>query len=158
MAHEDSMTSEFRLADFIPYQLSVVANRISRALAQTYSERFDLTIPEWRILAVLAENPEISAGDVARLTAMDKVAVSRAAARLLDSGRIERQTSDEDKRRSVLKLSAAGRTVYKEIVPIASDLTNSLIEGLNPTDRDTLKDLLCQLLKQTENLEEEKQG
>ena len=70
------------LAAFLPYRLSVLANTISRSFARLYAARFDLTIPEWRVMAVLGAYAPLSAGDVAARTAMDKVGVSRAVARM----------------------------------------------------------------------------
>ncbi len=65
------------LDSFLPYRISVLANTISTTLAGAYSQRFDLRIPEWRVLATLGGYPDSSAREVARRTAMDKVAVSR---------------------------------------------------------------------------------
>ena len=41
------------LDDFLPYRLSVLTNRVSGAIARHYSERFGLSVPEWRVMAVL---------------------------------------------------------------------------------------------------------
>lgn len=76
---------------FLPYRLSVLSNTVSTAIANRYTERFDLRIPEWRVLAVLGMQPGLSAADVAARTAMDAVAVSRAVTRLLKQGRLERR-------------------------------------------------------------------
>ena len=85
------MTDALELERFLPYRLSVLSNRISDAIAREYSQRFALGVTEWRVMAVLGRWPGLSASDVARRTAMDKVAVSRAVARLLDGiGRDER--------------------------------------------------------------------
>ena len=66
------------LDHFLPYRLSVLSNRISSAIAREYSQRFALGVTEWRVMAVLARYPGLSASKVALRTAMDKVAVSRA--------------------------------------------------------------------------------
>ena len=49
----DAAANGFRLEDFLPYQLSVAANRVSRLFARRYSEAFGLSIPEWRVIAVV---------------------------------------------------------------------------------------------------------
>ena len=79
------------LDQFLPYRLSVLSNRISNAIAREYSRRFDLSVTEWRVMAVLGHAPNLSASEVARRTAMDKVAVSRAVASLSASGRLLRR-------------------------------------------------------------------
>jgi DNA-binding MarR family transcriptional regulator len=92
MPNEPAALDERRLdlAAFLPYRLSVLTNRVSSAIARTYSERFDLSIPEWRVMAVLGGVDGLSARDVAERTAMDKVQVSRAIARLADKKRVQR--------------------------------------------------------------------
>src|SRR4051812_16669627 len=93
---------------FLPYRLSVLSNRISQDIARLYAERFALGVTEWRVMAVLGRYPDLSANEVAERTAMDKVAVSRAVASLLRDGRIKRRIHGDDRRRSVLALSAKG--------------------------------------------------
>jgi DNA-binding MarR family transcriptional regulator len=104
---------------FLPYRLSVLANTVSSALAGAYALRFGLTIPQWRVIAVLARTPGLAAADVVERTAMDKVAVSRAVAGLARTGRLRRATAAGDRRRSVLSLTERGWSVYRRIVPLA---------------------------------------
>ena len=140
-----SEKSPLQLASFLPYRLSTLSNRISRAIADLYEERFQLTLPEWRVMAVLGEEPDLSATEVAERTAMDKVAVSRAVNRLIEAGRLERHFAADDKRRSVLALSAHGRRVYRQIVPLAITYEEALLERLTAGEIDTLDGLLKKL-------------
>ena len=64
-----------KLHEFTPYRLSVLTNRISGLIARASTERFGISIPQWRVIAVLGEQNGITATEVARRTAMDKVAV-----------------------------------------------------------------------------------
>jgi DNA-binding MarR family transcriptional regulator len=123
---------------FLPYRLSVLSNTVSTAIAGAYRQRFGLTIPEWRVMAVLASTPDLSAAEVAQRTAMDKVAVSRAVASLLRQRRIARQMARSDRRRSLLQLSAAGRRVYSQVVPFALAYERALIAPLSRQDRETI--------------------
>lgn len=133
------------LEHFLPYRLSVLSNRVSRAIAQAYSERFDLSVTEWRVLAVLARFPGLSAVDVAQRTAMDKVAVSRAVARLLELGRLQRETHGDDRRRSVLRLSADGRRIVDAVAPLALGFESRLLDGMDAAERTLLFRLLDRL-------------
>ncbi|MCG8506351.1 MAG: MarR family transcriptional regulator [Sphingomonadales bacterium] len=136
-----------RLEDFLPYRLSVLSNRVSRTIAERYEERFQLSMSEWRVMAVLGESPGLSAGEVAVRTAMDKVAVSRAVNRLLETGRLERRFSDEDRRRSVLQLSAAGRKIYRDVVPIAKAYESELLNALSESESGQLNTLIDRLFE-----------
>ena len=123
------MTDALELERFLPYRLSVLSNRISDAIAREYSQRFGLGVTEWRVMAVLGRYPGLSASQVAQRTAMDKVAVSRAVARLLAAGRLSRAAPDGDPPRSVLRLSAAGQAIHDEVVPQALAFERRLFEG-----------------------------
>ena len=130
---------------FLPYRLSVVSNRASTAIAREYSKRFDLTITEWRVMAVLGRFPGLSANQVAQRTAMDKVAVSRAVARLLERSLIKREIHSDDRRRSVLALSEVGYSVYDEIAPMALGCEQRLVATLDDEEKAMLDRLLRKL-------------
>jgi DNA-binding MarR family transcriptional regulator len=123
------------LDSFLPYRLSVLSNTVSSAIASSYSARFGLSIPEWRVMAVLGRYPKLSSADIALRTAMDKVQVSRAVARLLKSKRIERVRDAGDGRVWRLELTQIGRAVYAQIVPLALSFERKLTETLSARDR-----------------------
>ncbi|HUG98666.1 MAG TPA: MarR family transcriptional regulator [Gammaproteobacteria bacterium] len=133
------------LEKFLPYRLSVLSNRLSAAIAESYSRRFGLTIPEWRVVAVLALDPGISAAEVAERTAMDKVAVSRAVRRLLATGRARREMAAGDRRRSVLELTAEGRRIYRRITPALRSFEAALLAGLSAREQHLLDAILRRL-------------
>jgi DNA-binding MarR family transcriptional regulator len=133
------------LEDFLPYRLSVLMLRISNAIARSYERRFRLTVPEWRVMAVLGRFGPLSAMGVAERTQMDKVRVSRAVARLVASGRVSRRVDPADRRRSVLALTAEGRAVHREIVPHARRVEARLLAGLAPAERVRLDRLVAKL-------------
>lgn len=139
---------------FLPYRLSVLSNLVSSAIADAYQQRFGLGIPEWRVLAVLARYPGLSAAEVAERTRMDAVAVSRAVARLLAAGRLRRTTSRDDRRRSVLTVSAAGTAVYREVAPIALGYERDLVASLGPDERAALDRVLGALTARAQALAE----
>lgn len=139
------LSSTLLLSDFLPYRLSVLSNRISRAIADQYEETFQLSLAEWRVMAVLGEEKGLSAGQVAKRTAMDKVAVSRAVGKLLEANRIVRHFSEKDRRRSILSLSESGHEVYSQIVPIALEYEKRLMKQLAPEEQELLNTLLDKL-------------
>ena len=141
----DEPSGTLLLEQFLPYRLSVLTNTVSSTLAGEYQTRFGMSVPQWRVMAVLGRFPDLSASEVAEKTAMDKVMVSRAVAALIDAGRIDRRMDDTDRRRSVLRLSAAGRAVYDEIVPVARAYERRLLAALNADDGAALDRILTQL-------------
>ena len=141
---------------FLPYRLSVLANTMSVAIAAAYAERFGLSIPEWRVMAVLAQEPGLSAAQVATRTAMDKVAVSRAVASLTRTRRVERRLERSDRRRSRLQLTPKGRNVYREVVPFALAYEDEVLRGLPAQARQELDVLLDDLLRRARALRVER--
>jgi len=137
--------AQLDLEHFLPYRLSVLSNRVSGTIARIYTERFQLSITEWRVMAVLGRYPGLSANEVAQRTAMDKVAVSRAVARLLDAGRLDREIHGDDRRRSVLKLSEGGYRIYDEVAPLALEFERRLLDGIDDQERAVLFRLLDRL-------------
>lgn len=137
---------------FLPYRLSVLSNLVSGTIAAAYRRRFDLSVPEWRVLAVLARHPGLSAAQVAELTRMDAVAVSRAVAKLLAARRLRRRTSRDDRRRSVLSVSAAGAAVYREVAPLALQHERELLDALGTRERAALDSVLDKLTTRAQAL------
>jgi DNA-binding MarR family transcriptional regulator len=125
----------FVLERFVPFRLSVLANRMTRAVAGVYARRFNVSAPEWRTLAVLGRFGAMTANSVVERTAMDKVRVSRAVTRLLELGYITRRTDPLDRRRAILELTASGQNVYKQIVPRALAVETELLQALDPGER-----------------------
>ena len=115
-----SSADRLHLEHFVPYRLSVLTNIVSMSIAEAYEREFGLSIPQWRVIAVLARYPDLSAIEVAERTAMDKVAVSRAVQGLLAARRLVRAYDSGDRRRSRLRLSGAGQSVYRRLRPSRS--------------------------------------
>ena len=135
------------LERFLPYRLSILSNRISQAIAREYQERFDLSMTEWRVIAVLArfDGDGLSAREVAERTEMDKVAVSRALARLTSAGRVSRATHGGDKRRSVLRLTAKGWKIHDTVAPRARAHEREMLGRLTAEERRVLTQILDKL-------------
>lgn len=137
---------DLRLEKFLPYRLSVLSNRVSNAIAQAYGTRFDLTIPAWRVMAILGRFPDLSAADLVEQTAMDKVAISRAVSSLFKNDYITRSEDPSDRRRQVLNLSELGREVYERIVPLAQKYENDLMSSLTAEEREQLDSIIDKLM------------
>lgn len=132
----------FILADFLPYRLSVVSNRVSRGLATIYQDMFDLTVAEWRVIAVLGSDSAMSAKDITEITIMDKVTVSRAVQRLIEAGHLSACPDAQDRRRQVLTLTKTGLDVFEAVVPLALAYEERLSQRLDDEERQELTRLL----------------
>ncbi len=144
---QSDLRASLELEEFLPYRLSVLANRVSSALSGRYAEEFSMSAAEWRVMAALGSSDGLSAREVCLRTAMDKVQVSRAVASLVDSGRVVRRTDAEDGRVTRLTLSAHGRMVYEEIVPRAKEFEVRLVLVLTADELESLDVILEKLTR-----------
>ncbi|WP_234422231.1 MarR family winged helix-turn-helix transcriptional regulator [Sedimenticola thiotaurini] len=133
------------LESFIPYRLSVLSNFVSSSIATIYSERFNISIMEWRVIAVLGNYQPLSANEICERTNMDKVQVSRAVSSLTKSGRVLRKTDKKDRRKSQLRLAAKGMKVYQQIVPLALEREKKLLAPFNENEIAEFDRLLSKL-------------
>jgi DNA-binding MarR family transcriptional regulator len=144
--------NEFTLQHFLPYRLVNIAERTSHALSTLYANKFDMTIPEWRILATLGSQNDLTAKTIGQQTQMDKVTVSRAINRLSDKAFINRQRDPHDGRAIKLNLSKDGSIVYKTLIPAVLTWEQQLTSEFTPEDVKQLHKLLSRLQHQLEKL------
>ena len=85
------MTDNPRLKEFLPYQLSITSNAVSGRIALEYRTRFGLSVPEWRVMAVLGDSGALTQRDLTWMTLMDKVAVNSACKVLEERGLVSRR-------------------------------------------------------------------
>src|ERR1700760_4497770 len=150
-ARKKAKTEEpFSLRGFLPYQLAVFAAYTSSRFAQVYSERFGLTIPEWRVLATVGERDLLRAKDIEAERHLHKTVVSRAIAKLRARGLLELKNNAEDRRESFLLLTAKGRKLYGEIIPLARTYSEEILASLTSSERAGLERGVERLMRPVE--------
>lgn len=142
---ERGRQDDLRLDAYLPYRLSVASNAVSGLIARSYQDRFGLTVPQWRLICVLAEDGGLTQGQIVARTVMDKVTVSRAAQGLLKRRLVVRSEHQADGRSHVLRLTDEGASLHAEIAPLALAYEAALIAGLAPEEVSLLKRLLTRL-------------
>jgi DNA-binding MarR family transcriptional regulator len=150
--------SALRLDGYLPYRLSVASNAVSRLIARAYEDRFGLTIPQWRLIAVLAEDGPLTQQAIGARTVMDKVTVSRATQGLVKRRLVERAPHDADGRSHHLALSKAGERLYGEISPVALEYEARLLQEFDPAAVAELKRVLLLLERAAEVLSGSEDG
>lgn len=143
------------LERFLPYRLSILSNCVSETIAETYGDKYALSITEWRIMAVLGEYPGASADQVCRRTQLEKSLISRAVTKLLHRKIIARRFDDKDKRRSKLSLTTLGDSVYDDLVPVSHAYEKQLMKCFNAEERKQFSQLIDRVYQQAELLKGE---
>lgn len=142
-----------KLQEFFPYKLARLAETVSLATALAYEQRYNLSRDEWRVLATLAEEASMKMAALRDQIVMDKMQTSRVVARLQQSGLIDREPDPEDGRAFVISLSAAGRSLYRRIVPMALAREAFLLECLEDDERAALESMLTRLQQRADQLQ-----
>src|SRR5690606_25851342 len=109
------------------FMLGRLSGIIRRSFMPAYVEPFGLSIPEWRVLAAIAERASLTFSQISSTLTMDRAQVSRTIGSLLTKGliaqltaaRTERRGRGHDVTQTTLLLTAEGRRIYRRILPIA---------------------------------------
>ena len=145
--------SVLTLDRFLPYRLSILSNRISGIVAETYRDKFALSITEWRIMAVLGEYPGASADEVSLKIQIEKSIVSRALQKLLARHLVGREVDGSDRRRQNLTLSKTGLEIYQQVVPVSYDYEERLQECFSEQEREVFDSLIDRLYQHADGID-----
>jgi DNA-binding MarR family transcriptional regulator len=148
----DPDQAPLKLEEFLPYQLSLVANLVSQALSRVYARRYRIGVPEWRVLVTLGQHGVMTGKAIGSHTQMHKTKVSRAVAVLEKRKLLSRRANRADMRESFLSLTAPGRAMYEELAPHALDFARRLTEILSPADRIAFDRALQQITERSAQL------
>jgi DNA-binding MarR family transcriptional regulator len=129
------MSGNFKLEDFLPFRLNVLAQEMSERLSEIYANRFSLDIPQWRILANLASRGEMTAQEVAFVTFSHKSTISRAVAELETRKLIERTTSTNDKRAFAMRLTAKGQKLFEQLLPLVLAFEQGVLKKMKISEQ-----------------------
>lgn len=140
------------LEDFLPYQISVLAETISQSIASVYESRYGLMRDDWRVLVALNQEKKMRATDIAHHANLDKMQVSRAIARLEEKQLLERTVDEQDKRNLIISVTPKGRSVYQDIAPSMQARNQFLLEGLEKTEQEQFKTILKSIHNRAEQL------
>ena len=144
------MTDNPRLKEFLPYQLSITSNAVSARIALEYRTRFGLSVPEWRVMAVLGD---LTQRDLTSLTVMDKVAVNRACKVLEERKLVSRRPNAQDGRSHLLELTPEGVRMHDEIMPLALEMERRLFSNFTREEIDTFRSLLLRVKGEVKDLD-----
>jgi len=123
-----------------------LVNLIAKPFFSEHASRHHLPINDWRVLMTLAAKPRVAASDICERTGMHPMNVSRSVARLERLGRVKRYTDAQDRRRSLLRLTPAGRTVFGSIAPSAQAREEAVRRTLSVREGLVLRDLLDKMI------------
>lgn len=131
--------------DSLFFKLVRVVNLTARPFVETLSRQHQLSLNEWRVMVVLASHPGVAAHEVAEITGLDKMSVSRALAALERRRRVQRRTDPGDARRLLIELNAAGRQLHERLSATATQRETQLFAAITRDEQRQLARLMDRL-------------
>jgi DNA-binding MarR family transcriptional regulator len=107
-------------------------------------ERFDVTLPRFDLMAQLDKVPEgMTLSDVSKRMMVSNGNVTGLVERLVESGHLDRRTSDTDRRVQVIRLTKAGRAEFRKMAAEHETWISDIFGDLGPKDVRELMRLLA---------------
>ncbi len=133
------------LGAFLPYRLSVLAQRLSRDIEERQRRQHKLAMKDWKVMQIMAVHGELLPADIGRMGTQNKAQVSRALKCLLDRGLVAKRPLPDDSRTFGVSLTDAGWSVYEAMVPRMRARQEEILSGLAAADAKELRRLLDRL-------------
>jgi DNA-binding MarR family transcriptional regulator len=150
------MVKTFKLEEFLPFRLNVLAQDMSQRLSGIYAAKFGLDVPQWRILANLAARGEMTAQEIVLVTLSHKSTISRAVSELENRKLIERTESKVDRRAFSLRLTKSGKDMFAKLLPLVLAFEADIKHQLSKRELEGLQTGLAALERQLATPREKK--
>jgi DNA-binding MarR family transcriptional regulator len=139
------MTTRRFLPHYLPFLLVRADTLLSEPLMAEL-ERTGHSVPEWRILATLADSGELSIGEIAELTILPQPTVSRWVDRLERRGHVVRRMSPTDGRRTTVHITDVGHRAATQLVEIAKHRFDDVTAAMPRRELRQLETLLLTMI------------
>ncbi len=136
--------------EMVGLRLLKLTNLVAKPFLANIAHQHDITLTEWRTLVVLANHPGLAAQDIAEITGLHPMNISRAVAGLRRAGRIRDERDPENHRRSLLWLTKKGEETFRAIAPSSEAQQAFLLEPLTDDEVATLARVVDKLLARAE--------
>jgi DNA-binding MarR family transcriptional regulator len=149
--------------DFPTFLILRLATVTKNNLSRRYLDPFGITMPEWRLIALLARFGTRLFSEVTAGSSMDKGQVSRTLKAIHKKGLVrlnalnasDRPRSSAISPRIQVVISPKGRALFNRILPVARAHQQRLIEMLTPEERTVFHRVTLRLLKQAPSLRDD---
>ena len=139
------MPNQLDLNRYVPALLAFIDNKLSAHAAKLYKDQFNTTLTEFRILTMLAVEPNINAQRIIELIGLDKAGVSRTIKQLHEKALLTVTPDPQDLRSNTLQLTASGQALYDEVLIAAQEREQKLLAEFNHMEIENLIYLMNKL-------------
>jgi DNA-binding MarR family transcriptional regulator len=135
-----------QLQNYIPYLFNRLSNRWNLDQNRDLSD-YGINNVVFRTLSVLYIHKTLTVNEIAVLAVTEQSTASRAVDSMVSSGWVEREIAEEDQRRRLVALTAAGEVLLRKIWPIMEKNYGKLIEGIDPDDIEVCARVLARMVE-----------
>ena len=125
------------------YWMSQVMNLRNTSLSHALAP-YQCSYPRWRVMNMLRQFPDVSIGELAEKTAVDRTTLTRTVDKMESDGLIVRGVRPENRRITTLNLSPEGQALFGLILPLVQKQN---AEALARLDTDEVATLITSLKK-----------
>jgi DNA-binding MarR family transcriptional regulator len=118
------------VADLLSTRLLRLSNTLALYSGRRYRQEFGLSLPEWRVMSIVAAQDGATARDISRILATDKAWVGLSVKSLAKRGYLTRMSDKNDSRRMPLSLTKQGREKHDAIMSVARQRQRRLLATL----------------------------
>lgn len=143
-----------KVNEFLTFHLLRLSSIAKASVARIYLDPAGLSVPEWRLLASVANYSPLPFSDITAMTTMDKGQVSRTLRSAQAKGLVETELVPAERRgmgeggasasisRVIVRITPAGRELYDKVMPIAQSYQAGLLDLMSVEERRVLLDVL----------------
>jgi DNA-binding MarR family transcriptional regulator len=141
--------------DLLTTRLLRLSNTLALYSSRRYRQEFGVSLPEWRVMSIIASQDGITARDISRALATDKAWVGLSVKSLVERGYLTRSFDKEDSRRVPLSLTKRGKDMHDAIMAVARRRQRRLLAALPDGAADMLSASLDRLQAEADTMLEE---
>ena len=131
----------------VTFMMIAIGNKIVAGASQTYMRQYRIGIMEWRVTALLAADPGITAKDITMLSGVTAGSVSRAINTLKRRRYLEAVNDRTDNRRSFLRLTPAGKALHDRVIVSSFAREKLLLTGFSQRESHALLGYFRRLMR-----------
>jgi DNA-binding MarR family transcriptional regulator len=143
------------IIDLLSSRVLRLSNTLALYATRHYRDQFGVTLPEWRVMSIIASYEPTTARDISRVLATDKGWVGLSVERLRRRGFVLCSPDKKDARRTLLSLSERGRAKHDAILSAALQRQRRLMAALADGAADILIASLNRLQAEADKMLEE---
>jgi DNA-binding MarR family transcriptional regulator len=123
----------------MPYRLLLLARMIDRQAARKLQADFNISLAEWRVLAIVGVSGPSTAAAIGTHGRIDRAEISRAVAALERKGLATREPHPTNRRKLIIKATERGEALFEEVRHERQSFFQRMLATIPPGDGEAVE-------------------